>query len=189
MSRKTKYFKTTTLAEQQRRQDNAMDRLMGCVPMNGKELRALEFASVLDLKLCESGDALRERLQEIPNGWRQWRLVTTTLNKLLQQLYDVIPMKNLRHMQNLMAFGEVLIRMNAPVHTPEYTLLREDDLKELMNTAIRHECGLCLKEGREIDRCPLRRAMWNIAPPMKEHPISCEYSLIAMAMNAGTYKE
>ena len=47
MSRKTKYFKTTTLAEQQRRQDNAMDRLMGCVPMNGKELRAMEFASVL----------------------------------------------------------------------------------------------------------------------------------------------
>lgn len=188
MSRKPQYFRTTTLAEQRRHQDNIMDAAANCKPMNGKELRALEFLALLDVKLGESGEAIRERLKGIPNGWRQWRLMTTTISRLLVQLYDIIPMKNLRHMQNLCEYGEVLIRIRPPVHSPEYALLREDDLKQLMDIAITQECAMCLKEGREIDRCPLRKAMWNIAPPMEEHPYSCEYSLIAMAMAAEKQK-
>lgn len=189
MSGKPNYFKTTTLGDLQRQCDNIVDAVHGYKPLNGNELRVLEYLAAMDSKIIESGETMRERLKDIPNGWRQWRLMAATLSNLLVALYGKIPLKNLRHMQNICAYGEVQIRMCAPSRTPEYAMLREDDLKELMNTAIRHECGLCLKEGREIDRCPLRRAMWNIAPPMEEHPISCEYSLIAMAMNAGIYKE
>lgn len=182
MSRKPNYFRTTTLAEQQRQQDNIVDAANGFKPLNGSEMRVLEYLAAMESKMIESGDTMRERLKAIPNGWRQWRLMASILDRLLEQLYAIIPVKNLRHMQQICAFGEVLIRMRPPVHTPEYTLLREDDLKQLMDVAIRQECAMCLKEGKEIDRCPLRKAMWNIAPPMEEHPISCEYSLIAIAM-------
>jgi len=183
MNRKPNHFRTITRGELQRQQDNAMDAAANRKPMNGKELRAMEFLALLDMKLGESGEAIRERLKEIPNGWRQWRLMTTTISRLLEQLYDIVPMKNLRHMQNLCQFGEVLIRIRPPVHSPEYAILREDDLKQLMDVALLQECTMCLKEGKEIDRCPLRKAMWNIAPPMEEHPYSCEYSLIAIAMH------
>lgn len=189
MSRKPNYFKTTTLAEQQRQRDNIVDAANGFKPLNGNELRVLEYLAAMDSKMIESGETMRERLKSIPNGWRQWRLMAATLNKLLVDLYGKIPLKNLRHMQNICAFGEVLIRMCPPTRVPEYTLIREDELMLVMNTAIRQECSMCLKEGKEIDRCPLRKAMWNIAPPMEEHPISCEYALIAIAMNTGNYKE
>ena len=181
--------KVPTLWELQHQQDNAVDRQRDYKPMNGRELRVLEFLAVRDVKLTESGEAIRERLKEIPNGWRQWRLMTTTVSRLLVQLYDVVPVKNLRHMQNLCQYGEVLIRIRPPVYSPEYALLREDDLKQLMDVAILQECGMCLKEGKEIDRCPLRKAMWNIAPPMDESPYSCEYSHIAIAMAAEKQKQ
>ncbi|MBR6571538.1 MAG: hypothetical protein IKK75_13900 [Clostridia bacterium] len=191
MKRRTSYFNTntTTLGELQRQQDNAVDAANGFKPLNGSEMRVLEYLAAMDSKIIECGETMRERLKGVPNGWRQWRLLAATLNNLLIALYKQIPLKNLRHMQQICAYGEVLIRIRPPVHTPEYTLIREDDLKTVMRVAIEQECSMCLKSGKEIAGCSLRKAMWNIAPPMEESQYSCEYNDLAVYMKSDDYLE
>ena len=156
-----------TLGQLGREIDNTADAQSGRRPMNGREMRVIEYLAAMDSKIVESGDAMRDRLRDIPNGWRQWRLMASTLSRLLVQLYDLMPIKNLRHIQNVCAHGEVLIRMQPASRVPEYTLVNEDDLRILVNTSMAAECAICFKEGKEIDRCPLRRAMLSIAPLMK----------------------
>ena len=92
MSRKPNYFKTTTLGDLQRQRDNIADVIHGYKPLNGNELRVLEYLAAMDSKIIESGETMRERLKDIPNGWRQWRLMAATLSNLLVALYGKIPL-------------------------------------------------------------------------------------------------
>ena len=150
-------------------------------------MRVIEYLAAMDSKIVESGDAMRNRLRDIPNGWRQWRLMASTLSRLLAQLYDLMPIKNLHHIQNIRAHGEVLIRMQPASRVPQYTLVNEDDLRILVNTSMAAECAICLKDGKEIDRCPLRRAMLSIAPPYDDPPTGCGYRDVALASEYGKY--
>lgn len=182
MSRQKKYFNTPmTLGRAQQIIDNRADAANGRKPLMGDEMRVLEYLAAMDSKIIESGEAMRERLREIPNGWRQWRLMASTLNRLLVQLYGIIPIKNLRHIQNICAHGEVLIRMRPATRVPEYTLINEDDIREVANVAMSAECTICMKQSKEIDRCRLRQAMLNIAQPYVEPPFSCGYQIVALA--------
>ena len=51
-------------------------------PANGHELHIIEYLMALDAQLNGHQDALRERLKLVPNGWRQWRLITTATRSL-----------------------------------------------------------------------------------------------------------
>lgn len=156
-------------------------------PMNGREMRVIEYLAAMDSKIVESGEALRDRLRDVPNGWRQWRLMASTLSRLLVQLYDLMPVKNLRHIQNICNHGEVLIRVRPASRVPEYMLVNEDDLRIMVNASMAAECAICLKDGKEIERCPLRRAMLNIAPPYDDPPTGCGYRDVALTSELGKY--
>lgn len=149
-------------------------------PLTGREMAVIEYLAAVDSKIVEAGEALRPRLKTVPYGWRQWRLMASTISRLLVALYDTMPMKNLRHMENICAHGEVLIRMRPAVRVPEYLLVNENDLRLLVNKAMGAECAVCIRDGREIDRCPLRKAMLPIAPPMDEPATGCGYRDVAM---------
>lgn len=176
-----------TMGQLSREQDNAADAQSNRKPMNGREMRVIEYLAAMDSKIIESGDTMRDRLRDIPNGWRQWRLMASTLSGLLVQLYGSMTVKNLRHMQNICNHGEVLIRMAPVSRVPENVLVGEDDLRTLINAVMSSECAICLKEGKEIDRCPLRNAMLSIAPPYEDPPTSCGYRAVALASEYGKY--
>lgn len=176
-----------TLGQLGREIDNAADAQSARKPMNGREMRVIEYLAAMDSKIVESGDAMRDRLRDIPNGWRQWRLMASTLSRLLIQLYDSMTVKNLRHIQNICAHGEVLIRMVPVSRVPENVLVSEDDLRMLVNAAMSAECAICLKQGKEIDRCPLRNALLSIAPPYEDPPTSCGYRDVAIMSERGKY--
>ena len=100
----------------------------------------------------------------------------------MPRLYDAIPVKTRRHIENLCNHGEVLIRIKQTARVPEYTLISDDDLRVVCDAAMENECAICLKQGKEIDRCPLRKAMLHIAQPFTETPTSCGYQLAALAV-------
>ena len=79
-------------------------------PANGHELHIIEYLMALDAQLNGHQDALRERLKLVPNGWRQWRLITTATRSLLQAVYDTLPDKTLLYIDRLRAQGEVVVR-------------------------------------------------------------------------------
>ena len=156
-------------------------------PMNGEEMRVIEYLTAMNSKINQAGDCMRDRLRSVPNGWRQWRLMAVTLERLLPALYDTITKKNLRHLENICDHGEIIIRLRPAVRVPEHTLVSEDDLRTLVNAVMASECAICLKQGREIDRCSLRTAMLNICPPYEDPKTSCGYQMVALSGDLGKY--
>lgn len=156
-------------------------------PMNGEEMRVIEYLTAMNSKMIQAGDCMRGRLSSVPNGWRQWRLMAVTLDHLLTALYDSMTPRNLRHLENISDHGEIIIRLRPAVRVPEHTLVNEDDLRTLVNAAMASECSICLRQGREIDRCPLRAALMNICPPYEDPNTSCGYQMVAISGDLGKY--
>ena len=156
-------------------------------PMNGRELKVIEWLLVLDSRFAEAGDALRGRLRHVPGGWRDWRLMETLCRKLLAEIYCTLPNKTMTYIERMRSFGEALVRFSPASRSPEWLLVRDVDMKAIINTAIAAECAVCMKEGKAIDRCPLRRAMIDLAPPHEEPETGCGYREAAMASEYGHY--
>lgn len=157
-------------------------------PLKGKELKCVEYLVGMESRIAESGDALRERLRMVPNGWRDYRLIFATLDRLLLRLYDTIPTKGLQYLQKLTKHGEILIRFSPAARSQEWLLIKDDDLAVIANLAMASECAICLKQGREAKKCELRKALENIAPPHDGHPAGgCGYQNVVAGEKLGHY--
>lgn len=157
-------------------------------PLKGKELKCVEYLVGMESRIAESGDALRERLRMVPNGWRDYRLIFATLDRLLLKLYDTIPQKGRLYLQKLSKHGEILIRFSPAARSQEWLLIRDDDLAVIVNLAMASECAICLKQGREAKKCELRKALENIAPPHDGHPAGgCGYQNVVAGEKLGHY--
>lgn len=156
-------------------------------PFSGREMKAIEMLAALDSRLVQAGDAMRPRLKRIPNGWRQWRLITSSVERLLLQIYDTLPRKNLMYMHNLCQNGEVVIRFVPVTRAPEWMMILDEDLKLLLNAAMASECAVCLRDGPEVRRCPLRGALQRLAPAHDECATGCEYRNVAIRCELGRY--
>ena len=158
------------------------------LPLKGKELKCVEYLVGMESRIVESGDALRERLRMVPNGWRDYRLIFSTLDRLLLKLYDTIPQKGRLYLQKLSKHGEILIRFSPAARSQEWLLIKDDDLAVIVNLAMAAECAICLKQGREAKKCELRKALENIAPPHDGHPAGgCGYQNVAAGAELGHY--
>lgn len=156
-------------------------------PVNGREMQVIEYLAVAECELGKGERTLRERLDMIPNGWRQWRLMTVVTQKLLEQVYDTMPVKSLKHMRDICQYGEMLIRMRPAVRPPERMMVDDADMRTIINTAMEAECAICIRDAREIKACKLRRALMGIAPP-NELPVNgCGYRDVAVQSEHGNY--
>lgn len=164
----------------------AMD--VDMMPLSGKELKCVEYLVAMESRVLEVGDAMRERLKKIPNGWRQFRLLVSTLDRLMPEVYDTVPNKTRMYLKNIMENGEVLIRFIPVSRNPEWKLVKDEDLAVLINLAMAGECAICMKQGREAKKCKLRGALENIAPPREGHPAGgCGYMNMVLGCDIGHY--
>lgn len=132
---------------------------------NSREVHAIEFLAGLDNQLASNQDALRPRLEKIPNGWRDYRLAVTRTEKVLDAVYETLPDKTLRHMERLCLHGEVVIRPKPLIKMPDdVQIVPTEDLRMLINSAMQSECAICVKDCREQKKCRLRKALSTIAP-------------------------
>lgn len=146
------------------------------IDMTAKELHGVEFLAALDAQMHKHGDRLKPRLQMVPNGWRQYRLVESALTSLIAGLYDTMPAKQVLRVEHMMQHGEVKIDL-APVakNTLGYLTVHENDLAVIATAAMQGECAMCIKDGDEIKKCPLRKALWEIATPDELPKFGCRY--------------
>lgn len=154
---------------------------------NAYELHNLELIAGLDAQLHHGETALKSRLQTIPNGWRDFRMCTSRIARLLIQLYDTAPLRTLKHMQNLCAHGEIIIRLRQPVKTDEMQVVSNKDLKFLINTAMAAKCTMCFENAAGIKACQLRKTLMLIAPPDTVNTMSCPYRDIIEQNEVGKY--
>lgn len=156
---------------------------------SSREIHTIEYVACLEKQLFEGDKYLKDRLKLIPNGWRDFRLATKTVERLLTELYKTVPNSTRLHMQRVQECGQVIIRPHPAVKPANDTqIVILDDLLMLVNTAMAAECAVCLKDAREQKKCKLRKALMNMTPP-KKLPESglCVYADVAAKNELGKY--
>lgn len=156
---------------------------------NAKELHTIEYISALDARLANNEKYLEKRLKSVPDAWRQYRIARSAVDKVINGLYTTLTPENRFHMQNLAVNGEVIIRpRNSLNKTTDCQIVLSKDLKKLINAAMGSNCAMCLKDGREIKKCELRKALLNICPPSDVSGESlCVFTQVAANCELGEY--
>lgn len=154
-----------------------------------------ENAFMLDLmmlrnSLAQNSEAVRGRMSCYPYAWRDIRLMWHLVNKLQNQLMDTMPDRRLAYYQQMAAQAKVIIDIPGPIPKGRNMLISETRLAAITEAAMRGECALCVKEGREVKRCPIRDALLEIAPPEtinggERQFDDCEYWNAASALVQG----
>lgn len=157
--------------------------IMDC---NSRKLHRIEMIAALDAQLQGGEEPLKPRLQTIPNAWRDYRMCLTRLGRIVEQIYQTLPTKTLKHMAALCAHGEVLIRFK-PVVSNDAQLIMTGDLKELINTAMEAKCTICFEDRAGVKACRLRKALMDIAPPTDLALGDCPYRYVIEHANRGDY--
>lgn len=149
--------------------------------MNAKELNGIEFLAALSGQMDKHCMILKPRLKAIPNAWRQYRLIESALHRLLGDMYQTLTVKSLQRIKNMMQYGEVKIAI-APIerHALGYVTVHEKDLALVVTTAMQGECAMCIKDGDDVKRCPLRKALWEMMPPDEVPRFGCPFRDNAM---------
>ena len=154
---------------------------------SARELHIVEFIAGLDCQLAKGGDILEARLRNVPDLWRQYRIAMKATQKVIEGIYKTVPIKTLRHMQNLCKYGEIVIRPRPATPVDDVQIVPTQELKLLINKVIENECAMCIKDQREQRRCKLRRAMMVIAPPQEVNREGCNYRDVVAGNDLGEY--
>ena len=155
--------------------------------MNSRELHRFELIAVLDMQLHKGTEVLKNRLQTIPNGWRDYRMIATRLARLVSQIYETLPTNRIRYMETLCAYGEVLIRVRPAAKSDENILIPVSALKVLVNHAMAGTCTMCFKGRDEVKACKLRKALIEVAPPQDLTLGECPYRYVIEQNEEGRY--
>ena len=156
-------------------------------PLTGKEMNMLEHLVLLDARMAQYSDNMRDRLGAVEHGWRDWKLVQVKVTRLVEELYKTLSRSHAMHFYLLHRYGEAHITERPVVHQKGYINISGDDLQTLLEIILRHECSMCMKEGKEVKKCKLRRLMLELAPPSQVDTHWCEYQKIVL--NQGDAKE
>lgn len=159
------------------------------IPANAREVHMIEFISCLEDQVHNAQDVLKDRLKTVPDAWRNYRLALTSLSKAVDAIYKTLPPKTMRHMQRMNDHGQVVIRPKplVPLHD-DVRIVLSDDLMTLVNTAITVECAMCVKNKHEQKKCPLHKAMIDIAPPEAlANDGLCPYTHVVLGNDLGDY--
>ncbi|MDO4837838.1 MAG: hypothetical protein Q4B32_05545 [Clostridia bacterium] len=152
--------------------------------LTGKERTALLYLAALDDEMHKASTILRERLRTAsPTGWRNWRLVQTTTSRLLIQLVDTLPEKDVRWLRHMLENGRMSITLPGPIAKHDYLIVDARDMADISRMAARQECWLCMKGHKEAQSCKLCKCLQNIAPMPDGEKVpdtlySCEYAQV-----------
>lgn len=154
-----------------------------------------EHALMLDLmmlrnSLAHHGEAVRQRLAGYPYSWRDMRLLWHLVNKLQRQLLDTMPDRRVAYYDQMARHGQVIIDIPGPIPRGRHILITERHLAAITEAAMCGECALCIRDGKEVQRCPIREALLEVAPPetvsdCQNRWAGCEYRNAASALIQG----
>ena len=156
---------------------------------NKYENRFFMDLMILRNTLLSNMDRNRDRLKKAGRYcWRDARLMLTLVQKTMDRLLDTMPESRLDYYDMIRKHGRYVMTLEGPVRQAREVVITDVRLGTITDAAIRGECGLCLKEGREVERCPLRDALLEIAPPTEiksGYQFGCEYRDASRQLDAG----
>ena len=139
------------------------------IPKTNPNRRENEFMMnlmILRNTLRTNAPACRERARAAGKWtWRDIRLLTTLVDRVQNAMLRTMPESRDEYYTNYAKHGHYELRIDGPVRTGRQLLVTDRHLAAITEAAMRSECILCMREGREIDRCELREALLEAAPP------------------------
>ena len=133
---------------------------------NRRENEFMLNLMILRNSLRINAPACRERARTAGKWvWRDIRLMLTLVDRIQRQLLDTMPESRDDYYSAYARHGHYELHIDGPVRTARHLLVTDRHLAAMAEAAMRSECILCMREGSEIDRCPLREALLESAVP------------------------
>lgn len=154
--------------------------------LNRRENEFFVDIMVLRNTFYKNAEALRGRLKPYRGAWRDLKLMIYLTDKLQAIISETVPLKQLLRYEALAKHGLHAVDIPGPVQL--HGLLKictVESLTAMAEAAMRNECAMCIKDGREIKRCALRKALIEAAPPTEISELGCEYRDAAGALVSG----
>lgn len=121
-------------------------------------------------------ETIEKRLKPwYPDIRRDAGLLIYLVKKIQEELMTTFPEKRNEYYYKIAQYGQMQVDIPGPIPKGRHLLMDVEDAAALAEAAMRGECVMCMREGREIRRCPIRTALLPIAPPSEEGGVACEY--------------
>lgn len=120
--------------------------------------------------------------------WRDIRLMLTLVNRVQEKMLRTMPASRDEYYSAYAKHGRYELHIDGPVRTARHLLVTDKHLGSICEAAMKSECILCMREGSEINRCELREALLEAAPPTDLQEglyMKCEYRDAAGALVQG----
>lgn len=115
---------------------------------------------------------LERMSRRVPNGWRDLKMVSSRLNKLVENLLDTLPTKQLETMIAQMRISHLRIVTNDVGQSDEPKwLVPRDELTELVAAVVDEKCLMCDKT--DWYNCKLRRIIRDLPVDVTNVPNGC----------------
>lgn len=106
---------------------------------------------------------LERRVREIPNGWRDLRMLMTVSERLLGNILKTVPVKKLKAIKKELDNMEFTVSIRnciappAKTDTDGFTYVSQRALERITQRVVDFECFGCQKQGAEAKHCQLRK--------------------------------
>ena len=133
---------------------------------NKRENEFMLNLMILRNTLIRNAPACRERARLAGKWiWRDIRLATVLICRIQDALLRTMPSSREDYYIAYARHGHYELHIDGPIRTPRHLLVTDKHLGTICEAAMRSECILCIREGKEIDQCELREALLESAAP------------------------
>ena len=144
---------------------------------------------ILRNSLVNYAPAARDRARRAGKWiWRDLRLMTTLVCRVQEALLETMPESRDAYYRTYAQHGHYELVMNGPVRGQRHVLIGDKHLAAICEAAMESDCVMCVLDGAEIDRCPLRQGLLEVAPPREVQDgkwKKCEYRDVAASLVLG----
>ena len=179
----TETGKAAKAADLEKTAKSAEQNAMAEAEMRKRKPNKFENAFMIDMMILRNSlavrrEAVRERLSEVnPHAWRDLQLMYSLVCRVQEQLMETMPESRKDYYATLARSGRYHLDIQGPIRQERTVLISDKNLGVILDAVLESECLMCLKDGSEIEKCPIRRALLEVGPPTEiiENGIGCEY--------------
>lgn len=132
---------------------------------------------ILKNSLAVRSSAVKDRLKKVNKyAWRDLRLLISLVNRIQDQLMQTMPESRMEYYSALARNGRYHLDIEGPIRQGRMLLITDIHLAQLSEAVMENECIMCLRTGKEIENCPYRQALLEVAPPTEILKEKCEYA-------------
>lgn len=134
------------------------------------ELRNREYFTLRAIMACIAGmaageETMKKRLHMIPNGYRDYRMITKRAESLYKSLLTTIPDKRLLQIKTEMKNAHIEVKVDRDItgaYKENFTYVPNSSLEALEDIICDMFCVACEKTEKESRKCKVRKLIESL---------------------------